>query len=86
MIPPILISKLVPYFTPEPPISAAEAYIYAAIFSLINFVRIFVVHHDGWGLQRIGMQIRVATTAIAFRKVSTVGQFEVKGHFLSIGG
>ena len=74
----ILLVRIISYFAITPAISAREAYIYCAVFGLLIVFRVVFLfhpfHHGGFVT---GMQIRVATSALVFRKVCRVLSKEI---------
>ena len=68
---PLLIGRLLSYFQPEPAISRTDAYITAALFSLVFFTE-GILHAPTFFLnQRCGLHLRIATGSLVYRKVST---------------
>lgn len=68
---PLLIGRLLSYFQPEPAISRTDAYITAALLSLVSFTE-GILHAPTFFLnQRCGLHLRIATGSLVYRKVST---------------
>lgn len=76
---PLLLGKLIRYFTSEPSISETEAYLYAMGMSLSVIILAIFHHPYFFTVQRIGMQIRVACCSLLYRKV-----FVFSAHWLPI--
>lgn len=69
VVQPLLLGKLIRYFTSEPSISETEAYLYAMGMSLSVIILAIFHHPYFFTVQRIGMQIRVACCSLLYRKV-----------------
>ena len=68
---PLLIGRLLSYFQPEPAISQTDAYIAAALLSLVAFTE-GILHAPTFFLnQRWGLHLRIAAGSLVYRKVST---------------
>lgn len=68
---PLLIGRLLSYFQPEPAISRTDAYIAAALLSLVAFTE-GTLHAPTFFLsQRCGVHLRIAMGSLVYRKVST---------------
>ncbi|XP_034328340.2 ATP-binding cassette sub-family C member 4 isoform X2 [Magallana gigas] len=68
VVQPLLLGKLIRYFTSEPSISETEAYLYAMGMSLSVIILAIFHHPYFFTVQRIGMQIRVACCSLLYRK------------------
>lgn len=69
---PLLIGRLLSYFQPVPAISQTDAYIAAALLSLVSFTE-GILHAPNFFLnQRSGVHLRVAVGSLVYRKVSTI--------------
>lgn len=70
---PLLIGRLLSYFQPNPGISQTEAYITAALLSLVAFAE-GILHAPNFFLnQRFGLHLRIAVGSLVYRKVSSLG-------------
>ena len=68
---PLLIGRLLSYFQPEPAISQTDAYVAAALLSLVSLTE-GILHAPTFFLnQRRGLHLRIATGSLVYRKVST---------------
>lgn len=68
---PLLIGRLLSYFQPEPAISQTDAYIAAALLSLVALTE-GMLHAPNFLLnQRCGLHLRIAVGSLVYRKVST---------------
>lgn len=67
---PLLIGRLLRYFQPEPDLSRTDAYIAAALLSLVAFTE-GILHAPTFFLnQRCGLHLRIAVGSLVYRKVS----------------
>ncbi|KAL5005221.1 hypothetical protein ScPMuIL_018677 [Solemya velum] len=65
---PLLLGRLIRYFTPNSTVSRTDAYLYAMGVSLCA-VLLAVAHHPYFfGVQRIGMRMRIACCSLLYRK------------------
>ncbi|CAH1780700.1 unnamed protein product [Owenia fusiformis] len=65
---PLLLGGLIRYFDPKANVTQTEAYLYAMGVSLCA-INLAVVHHPYFfGVQRIGMQIRIACCSLMYKK------------------
>ena len=70
MIQPLLLGGLIRYFTPNTSMTKTESYMYALGVSLCA-IMLAVSHHPYFfGVQRIGMKMRIACCSLLYRKVS----------------
>lgn len=68
VIQPLLLGGLIRYFTPNSTVSKTESYLYAMGVSLCA-VMLAVAHHPYFfGVQRIGMKMRIACCSLLYRK------------------
>lgn len=65
---PLLLGQLIRYFTPNSTMCSTEAYMYAMGVSLCAVVLAVFHHPYFFGVQRIGMQLRVACCSLLYRK------------------
>lgn len=68
VVQPLLLGQLIQYFTPDSKVSTADAYLYAMGVSLCAIVLAVAHHPYFFGVQRIGMQMRVACCSLLYRK------------------
>ncbi|XP_060072940.1 ATP-binding cassette sub-family C member 4-like isoform X1 [Ylistrum balloti] len=68
VVQPLLLGQLIRYFTPESTVSERDAYLYAMGVSLCAIVLAVSHHPYFFGVQRIGMQMRVACCSLLYRK------------------
>ena len=69
MIQPLLLGGLIRYFTPESTVTKTDAYLYAGGVSFCAFVLAVAHHPYFFGVQRIGMKMRIACCSLLYRKV-----------------
>lgn len=81
VVQPLLLGKLIRYFTSEPSISETEAYLYAMGMSLSVIILAIFHHPYFFTVQRIGMQIRVACCSLLYRKVFMFFRTLITGFF-----
>lgn len=72
VIQPLLLGGLIRYFTPESQVTKTEGFMYAAGVSFCAFVLAIAHHPYFFGVQRIGMKMRVACCSLLYRKVRDV--------------
>ncbi|XP_071159454.1 ATP-binding cassette sub-family C member 4-like isoform X3 [Mytilus edulis] len=65
---PLLLGQLIRYFTPGSTVSSTDAYMYAMGVSLCAIILAIFHHPYFFGVQRIGMQLRVACCSLLYRK------------------
>lgn len=66
---PILIGRLMAYYAPnQNTISKDEAYLYAGGIIGVSLINTFIVHSFFFGLQHVGMRIRVSCCSLIYRK------------------
>lgn len=66
---PLMLAGLIRYFQPDAGVSTTEAYLYALGLTLSSMV-IAIAHHPYFfRVQRVGMQMRVASCALIYQKV-----------------
>lgn len=70
VVQPIYIGKLVAYFTVGSNEEKRNAYVYAGIIVACALVEAIVHHPMFLGVMRAGMHLRIATSALIYRKVS----------------
>ncbi|XP_033761066.1 multidrug resistance-associated protein 4-like isoform X2 [Pecten maximus] len=68
VVQPLLLGQLIRYFTPDSTVSERDAYLYAMGVSLCAVVLAVAHHPYFFGVQRIGMQMRVACCSLLYRK------------------
>ncbi|XP_063966914.1 ATP-binding cassette sub-family C member 4-like isoform X1 [Lytechinus pictus] len=68
LLQPIILSYLITYFSPEPEITTTQAYICAFAMALSGAAATVMHHPYFFKMQRVGMQVRIATSALVFRK------------------
>ncbi|XP_021376611.1 multidrug resistance-associated protein 4-like isoform X5 [Mizuhopecten yessoensis] len=68
VVQPLLLGQLIRYFTPDSTVSERDAYLYAMGVSLCAIVLAVAHHPYFFGVQRIGMQMRVACCSLLYRK------------------
>lgn len=70
---PILQSLVINYFSIGHRLSTqTEAMLHATALVLTAVVSTFIIHHTNFQTQRIGMQIRIACSALIYRKVCSL--------------
>ena len=70
---PLLIGRLLSFFQPDPGISQTDAFITAAVLSVVAFTE-GMIHAPAFFLgQRFGVHLRTAVGSVIYRKVSTLG-------------
>ncbi|CAC5381267.1 ABCC4 [Mytilus coruscus] len=65
---PLFLGQLIRYFTPGSTVSSTDAYLYAMGVSLCAIILAIFHHPYFFGVQRIGMQLRVACCSLLYRK------------------
>ncbi|XP_071488858.1 ATP-binding cassette sub-family C member 4-like [Diadema antillarum] len=68
LLQPILLSILVTYFSPDPGITTLQAYLCAFGMAVCGACATIMHHPYFFNMQRLGMQIRIATSTLIFRK------------------
>ncbi|XP_064615830.1 ATP-binding cassette sub-family C member 4-like, partial [Liolophura sinensis] len=68
VVQPLLLGGLIRYFTPSSTVSQRDAYLYAMGLSLCSITLAILHHPYFFGVQRIGMQIRVACCSLLYKK------------------
>ncbi|XP_063925187.1 probable multidrug resistance-associated protein lethal(2)03659 isoform X2 [Zophobas morio] len=89
MCPPILIGKLMSYYTPnQTSISKNEAYIYASCIVFASFLYVMMGHSYLLGLLHLGMKMRIAISSLVYRKSLKLSQSAIAentaGHLLNL--
>ena len=70
---PLLIGRLLSFFTPEPGISKTDAYITAALLSLVALIEGTIHAPNFFKSTRFGLHLKIAAGSLIYRKV---GQLE----------
>lgn len=66
---PMLIGRLMAYYSPQQiEITKEQAYLYATSIIGISLLNVMITHSYFFGLQQIGMKIRVACCSLIYRK------------------
>ncbi|XP_030838051.1 multidrug resistance-associated protein 4 isoform X2 [Strongylocentrotus purpuratus] len=68
LLQPIILSFLITYFSPEPKITPTQAYLCALGMALCGAFATILHHPYFFQMSRVGMQVRIATSALVFRK------------------
>ncbi|XP_030838231.1 multidrug resistance-associated protein 4 isoform X2 [Strongylocentrotus purpuratus] len=68
LLQPIILSFLITYFSPEPKITTTQAYLCAVGMVLCGALATKMHHPYVFRMARVGMQVRIATSALVFRK------------------
>ncbi|KAJ3652255.1 hypothetical protein Zmor_018236 [Zophobas morio] len=89
MCQPLLIGKLMSYYTPnQTTISKNEACIYASFVVFASFLYVMIGHSYALGLFHLGMKIRVAVSSLVYRKSLKLSQSTIAdntaGHLLNL--
>ena len=89
MCQPLLIGKLMSYYTPnQTSISKNEACIYASFVVFASFLYVMIGHSYALGLFHLGMKIRVAVSSLVYRKSLKLSQSTIAdntaGHLLNL--
>ncbi|KAI2474051.1 ATP binding cassette (ABC) transporter subfamily C member [Diabrotica virgifera virgifera] len=71
---PILIAQLIELFTDDTSTRFREMYFFSTSLILVSLLIVFFFHHTNFGLQAIGMRIRVATSSLIYRKITRLNQ------------
>ncbi|KAI2474194.1 ATP binding cassette (ABC) transporter subfamily C member [Diabrotica virgifera virgifera] len=71
---PLLIAQLVALFINYSDDVVTDIYIYSAAFIGVNVLIVFIYHHTAFGLQALGMKIRVAISSLVYRKITKLNQ------------
>ncbi|XP_047107183.1 ATP-binding cassette sub-family C member 4-like [Schistocerca piceifrons] len=71
---PLLLGFTIQYFNPGSTITEEQAYIYASLMVLINFLKLFCHHHYTMLTTYVGMRVRVACCALLYRKVLRINK------------
>ena len=69
---PLLIGRLLSYFTPVPGISKTDAYITATLLSIVAFTQGAIHAPNFFKNHRHGLHLRIAAGSIIYRKVGIV--------------
>ena len=69
---PLLIGRLLSYFTPVPGISKTDAYITATLLSVVALTEGTIHAPNFFKNQRHGLHLRIAAGSLIYRKVGTV--------------
>lgn len=69
VIRPLLIGKLVKYFTPgQTELTKTDAYMYAVIFIVITITHTLYLHGYMFVIEQLGLKIRVSISSLIYRK------------------
>ncbi|XP_052786000.1 ATP-binding cassette sub-family C member 4-like [Mya arenaria] len=68
LVQPLLLGGLIRYFTPGPEVTKTESLLYAGGVSLCTLILAITHHPYFFGVQRIGMKIRIACSSLLYRK------------------
>ncbi|XP_070582140.1 ATP-binding cassette sub-family C member 4-like [Ptychodera flava] len=68
LVEPIIITRLIDYFSPDSQMTDKEAYLHAMGVSLCTITRAIIHHPHFFGTQRIGMHVRIASCAMIYKK------------------
>ncbi|XP_049772356.1 ATP-binding cassette sub-family C member 4-like [Schistocerca cancellata] len=71
---PYLLGLTIQYFNPDSKVTDQEAYIYASLLVIINFLKLFCYHHYNMLATYVGMRIRVACCSLLYRKVLRINK------------
>ncbi|KAB0798126.1 hypothetical protein PPYR_09119 [Photinus pyralis] len=66
---PLVLAELIKYFEPSRTMELYEGWIWALGVIGISFINVIIIHHASLGQARIGMQCRIATCSLIYRKV-----------------
>ena len=69
MLQPLLLGGLVRYFDPTSGMGMFDAYVMAGGISLTSTVTAIVHHPYFYGMQRLGMRLRIASCSLIYKKV-----------------
>ena len=84
MIQPLLLGGLIRYFDDSASVSTSEAYLYALGMTLCAAILALTHHPYFYIVQRIGMAVRVACSALIYKKVSPITSSCIKKMLLTI--
>jgi len=59
------------HFDPRATSTQEEAYLYASGMIALGMLTIIINHHSNLGLMEIGMRVRIASSSLIYRKVSS---------------
>jgi len=59
------------HFDPRATSTQKEAYLYASGMIALGMLTIIINHHSNLGLMEIGMRVRIASSSLIYRKVSS---------------
>ncbi|XP_076254946.1 putative multidrug resistance-associated protein lethal(2)03659 isoform X2 [Rhynchophorus ferrugineus] len=65
---PLALSQLLKYYEPDSPMSKGEAYMYSSFLVLASTITMLFQHNFMFYQYNLGVKIRVATTALVYRK------------------
>lgn len=71
VVAPLIIGRLLSYFTPVPGISKTEAYIMALLLSITDLTQAAIHAPNFFKNQRHGLHLRIAAGTVVYRKVGT---------------
>ena len=71
---PILLSKVIQYFSGVEQMSKNEAYIWASILVLSLTVYTFLMHPCVHAMMHVGMKFRIACSSLIFRKILKISK------------
>lgn len=66
---PLLLQRLLSFFTPNSEVTVSEAYGYAAGVILCTALSVMIMNPCWMGIIHIGMKLRVACCSLIYRKV-----------------
>nr|CAD7441513.1 unnamed protein product [Timema bartmani] len=66
---PLLLGKVIEYFTPNSTMTIEEAYMYGAGMIVNVYLMVIMVHHYNLSAAAVGMRIRIACCSLIYRKV-----------------
>ena len=67
---PLLMGKVISYFTPGNVMPKTEARIYGGVMVAVIFIRLVFDHHYNYLTYMLGMRVRTACCSLVYRKVS----------------
>ena len=74
---PVLIGRLLSFFTPEPGISRTDAYVAAALLALVAFTEGALHAPNFFKNTRCGMHLRIAAGSLIYRKVGILESLKI---------
>lgn len=84
VVAPLIIGRLLSYFTPVPGISKTEAYMMALLLSITDLTQAAIHAPNFFKNQRHGLHLRIAVGTVVYRKVGTQLMYASIGFFVRI--